>query len=151
MMRRPVYETVTVGAPLEVAATRLSGDPALWLPGHGEPHDQGTVLHLEAPGEIDGVDALVQVGPPSFESPGPSARPLAWRPMEPDGPLLHLVGVLELSELTPDVSRLALVAGLKPGVSVLDASRQFHVTEAILRMFLAAVADSLAGHAAGGT
>lgn len=147
-MRRPVYETVTVGAPLEAAATRLAGDPAMWLPGHVEPHEQGTVLRLETPGELAGVSALVQVGPPTLESP---ARDLAWRPLEPDGPLLHLVGVLELSGLTPDVTRLALVAGLKPGVSVLDAGRQFHVTEAILRVFLAAVGDALAGNAPRGT
>lgn len=161
VMRRPVYETVTMCAPLEVAAARLSGDPSVWLPGQVEPHELGTVLRLEAPGELAGagVNALVEVGPPSFEVSGPAAfelsgpaaRPLAWRPLEPDGPLLHLVGVLEVSSLTPDVSRLALVAGLKPGVSVLDSSHHYQVTEAILGMFLAAVGDALAGHAPRGT
>jgi len=147
-MRRPVYETVSVAAPLDVAAGRLSADPVTWLPGHVGPHDLGTVLRLGGPGDLvgGGVDALVEVGPASLELAGPAARPLAWRPLDPDGPLLRLVGVLELSGLTPDVSRLALVAGLKPGVSVVDASHHFQVTEAIMRTFLTAVGDVLAGH-----
>jgi hypothetical protein len=148
-MRRPVYETVTVAAPLEVAAIRLSADPETWLPGPLEPHEQGTVVRLEAPGERAGmgVNALVQVGPPTFEQPGPAVRPLAWRPLDPECPLLRLVGVLELSTLTPDVSRLALVAGLKPGVSVVEASSHYQVTEMILRMFLAGIGDALAATA----
>jgi hypothetical protein len=152
-MRRPVYETVTVGAPLEAAATRLSSDPSIWLPGQVGPHEQGTVVRLEAPGELAGVGvkALVQVGPPTHELSGPSARPLAWRPLDPECPLLRLVGVLELSGLTPDVSRLALVAGLKPSVSVVEASSHYQVTEMILRTFLASIGDALAGHAPRGT
>lgn len=148
-MRRPVYDGVPVALPFDTALAALDGAPATWLPAPASPHDDGVVVLMRATGLLAaaGVPAVVDVGAVEVDPPGLAVCPIAWRAQYTDRVFPRLVGELELSAVSDTGSRLTLVGGYQPPVSVVGdaADRLFghHVAEAVIRTFLEDVATSL--------
>jgi hypothetical protein len=151
-MRRPVYDGVAVDESFEAAVARLSDEPATWLPEPAEPRPSGTVVRMHANGLLaaTGVLALVDAGPVELDPPGLAVRPIAWRALVADRVFPRLVGELELSATSDTTSRLTLVGGYQPPVSVVgDAADRLvghHVAEAVIRTFLEQVAARMSHH-----
>lgn len=145
-MRRPVYDGVALGAPFEDALGVLGSDPRTWLPPPAQPHPHGTVVTMHATGILAsaGVPALVDVGDLELDPPGLAVRPIAWRALYADRVFPRLVGELELTAIGDRMSRLTLVGGYQPPVSVVgDAADRLlgnHLAEAVIRSFLERVA-----------
>lgn len=148
-MRRPVYDGVPVAVPFEAAFARLSEDPGHWLPDPAAPHPHGHTVVMRASGMLAaaGVPALVDVGPVQHDPPNLAVRTLAWRSLNADRVFPRLVGELELTATSASTSRLTLVGGYTPPISVVGgaADRLFghHVAEAVIRSFLEDVATGL--------
>jgi hypothetical protein len=148
-MRRPVYDTIHVPVPFEVAAEHMRRDPTTWLPSPGTPVDEGVLVTMRAAGLLAaaGVDAVVDIGAPTIDQAGLLVRPVGWRSFTADRLFPHLTADLELEAVTETTCRLTLVGGYKPPVSVIgDTADRFvgrHIADAVVRMFLEGVAGEL--------
>lgn len=148
-MRRPVYDGVPLGIPFPDALDRLARDPVTWLPPPVR-HDQaGLVVTMHATGLLAaaGVAATVEVGELEIDPPGLAVRPIAWRAQRTDRVFPRLVADLELSATSPTTSRLTLVGGYQPPISVIgDAGDRLvgrHLADAVIRTFLERVAATM--------
>lgn len=145
-MRRPVYDGVPITMPFPDALARLSGDPVQWLPRPVRRDADGLVVTMHATGLLvaAGVQAVVEVGDLEVDPPGLAVRPIAWRAQRSDRVFPRLVGELELSRTSPTTSRLTLVGGYQPPISVIgDAGDRLvgrHLADAVIRTFLERVA-----------
>ncbi len=148
-MRRPVYDGVHVAMPFPAALARLSGDPVEWLPRPVGRDPAGVVVTMHATGMLAaaGVQAVVEVGEIEVDLPGLAVRPIAWRAQRSDRVFPRLVGELELSRTSSTTSRLTLVGGYQPPISVIgDAGDRLvgrHLADAVIRTFLERVATIL--------
>lgn len=148
-MRRPIYDGVPLDVPFAAALARLSADPRSWLPAPADPHPSGTVVVMRANGLLAaaGVAALVDVGEVERDPPDLAVLPIAWRALYSDRVFPRLVGELELSATSERTSRLTLVGGYTPPVSVVgDAADRLvgrHVADAVIRSFLEDVAEQI--------
>lgn len=145
-MRRPVYDGVPVEVPFDTALEALGGAPATWLPPPATSHDDGVVVVMHATGLLAaaGVPAVVEVGVLEVDPPGLAMRRLGWRALHTDRVFPRLVGELELAATSEVTSRLTLVGGYQPPVSVVGGAADrlvgHHVAEAVIRSFLEDVA-----------
>ena len=148
-MRRPVYDGVAVPVSFEDALAAFEGDPATWLPA-ASAHPDGHVVVMRATGMLAaaGVPALIDVGRLQHDPPALAVRTVAWRSLAADRVFPRLVGELELTATTADSSRLTIVGGYTPPISVVGgaADRLFghRVAGAVIRSFLEDVAAGLA-------
>lgn len=149
-MRRPVYDGVAIAASFDDALAVLRRDPSEWLPAPATPHPDGHVVVMRATGMLAaaGVPALVNVGELEHDPRVVAVRSVAWRALTADRVFPRMVGELELTSASPYTSRLTLIGGYMPPVSVVGgaADRLFgrHVAEAVIRSFLEDVAAGLA-------
>lgn len=147
-MRRPVYDGVTVARSFEEALTTFAGPADRWLPPPATRLPSGYRVQMRASGVLTaGVAALVDVGELEPDPPGLAVRSIAWRALNADRVFPRLVGELELSATTDTASRLTVVGGYQPPISVVgDAADRLvgrHVAEAVIRTFLEEVAAAL--------
>lgn len=148
-MRRPVYDGVPIALSFPDALARLSAEPVRWLPGpvRGDPAGVVVVMHATGLLAAAGVPAVVQIGELELDSPGLAVRTIAWRAQRSDRAFPRLVGELELTQTSPTSSRLTLVGGYQPPISVLgDAGDRLvgrHVADAVIRTFLERVASTM--------
>lgn len=148
-MRRPVYDGVPIAMPFPDALARLADDPTRWLPPPVRREPAGLVVTMHAAGLLAaaGVAAVVEVGDLEVDPPGLALRPIAWRAQRTDRVFPRLVGELELSRTSPTTSRLTLVGGYQPPISVIgDAGDRLvgrHLADAVIRTFLERVAATL--------
>lgn len=148
-MRRPVYDGVPVALSFDDAVRGLASGPAAWLPAPASPHPDGHVVVMRASGMLAaaGVPAVVDVGRCEVDTASLAVRTIAWRALNADRVFPRLVGELELTATSDTTSRLTLVGGYMPPVSVVGsaADRLFghHVAEAVIRSFLEDVAAGL--------
>ena len=149
-MRRPVYDGVGVATSFEDAVAVLAQDPADWLPRPATSHTDGHVVVMRATGMLAaaGVPAVVNLGDLDRSAPRLAIRSIAWRALNADRVFPRLVGEVELTATGAYTSRLTLVGGYMPPISVVGgaADRLFghHVAEAVIRSFLEDVASGLA-------
>lgn len=155
-MRRPVYDGVSIAMPFPEALARLSDDPLQWLPHPARRDPAGVLITMHATGLLAaaGVQAVVDVGDLEVDLPGLAVRPIAWRAHRSDRVFPRLVGELELSRTSPTTSRLTLIGGYQPPISVIgDAGDRLvgrHLADAVIRTFLERVAGTLAETAENG-
>lgn len=148
-MRRPVYDGVPIAMPFSDALARLSDDPMQWLPPPVRRDPAGALVTMHAAGLLAsaGVQAVVDVGELEVDLPGLAVRSIAWRAHRSDRVFPRLVGELELSRTSPTTSRLTLVGGYQPPISVIgDAGDRLvgrHLADAVIRTFLERVATTL--------
>lgn len=148
-MRRPVYDGVPIGMPFPEAVARLADDPEQWLPPPVRRDPAGLVVTMHATGLLAaaGVAAVVEAGDLEVDPPGLAVRPIAWRAQRSDRVFPRLVGDLELSRTSPTTSRLTLVGGYQPPISVIgDAGDRLvgrHLADAVIRTFLERVAEAM--------
>lgn len=151
-MRRHVYYYTHVQLPYEVAAARLVGDPASWLPGPAEPEDGHWLVELHADGALpqplSSHVAQVEVGPVTPMA-GALLRPLTWRSAVANRWVPALTGDLELAKLSDTTCQLSLLGSYGPPLSVVgevgDRLVGHRVAEAAVRRFVQQLADRLAG------
>lgn len=149
-MRRPVYDGVTVPVSFDDAVAVLAGPPDTWLPPPARRGAAGHVVVLPATDVLGRREVVltVDVGDLHLALAGLAVRRVACRgtPHEPSLP--RLVGDLELAAFGQQSSRLTMVGGYAPPVSVVggtyDVLLAHRVAEHVVRCFLEAVAARLA-------
>lgn len=153
-MRRHLYFYTYLDRPYPEAAGILEADPCAWLPAPVVPREDGFEVPLDAGTTLlNGYrrrDALARVRPASRAADDRSMlRAISWKAVERDELFPVFDGDLELAPLSSHVCQLSMIGSYRPPLSVVgaigDRMLGHRVAEAVVRNFVLATADRLAG------
>lgn len=91
-MRTPLFRCIPLRGPVEELRARLTGSPAVWLPGTARPtgpETWGVTLHYRRMSR----SVTCRVGP-AWSVAGTLTRTIAWEPLPEDGDVLPLERLL---------------------------------------------------------